>query len=479
MVALMTVIFVVGYLLIALEHPLRINKASMALFIGAMLWILYMYAAPSLVPQVSADSFNHYLDVHPSLKNHTYIQQVRDFVINFQILETIGDVCETILFLLAAMTIVELIDTHGGFFYITQQIKTRNKKRLLWLICLITFFMSAVLDNLTTTIVMIMLIRRIIPERLERWVFGSVIVIAANSGGAWSPIGDVTTIMLWVKGTLSSDVIPQLFIPSLVSTLVPVFIVQFMLKGQVRTATEATEDERSVLIGNLKSSDRLGILAFGILILVTAPVFKSITHLPPFIWLLLGMSLMWMYTEVIYNRKKEMEEGIKFRVDKVFRRLDFATLMFFLGILMAVDALQSAGILGGLSTFMASKMPNVYAQGISIGLLSAIVDNVPLVAAAIGMYPVVDSAAVQTFADPAFMQNFVVDGIFWHFLAYCAGVGGSILIIGSAAGVVFMGLEGVSFGWYLKRISLLAFAGYIAGAAAYLLQRMIIESVPM
>lgn len=232
----------------------------------------------------------------------------------------------------------------------------------------------------------------------------------------------------------------------------------------------SVNDENSVLLRHLSTSDRVGILIFGILILITAPIFKTITHLPPFVWLLLGVSMMWIYTEVIYNHKKDIEENIKQRLDKVIGKLDFTTLLFFLGILMAVDALQSAGILNSISQIMSENMPNVYSQAFSIGLLSAVIDNVPLVAAAIGMYPVIDPALVQNFSDSGFIQNFIVDGVFWHFLAYCAGVGGSILIIGSAAGVVFMGLERVSFGWYLKRISFLALLGYLGGAAFYILQ---------
>ena len=471
MITLMIAIFVIGYIMIAFERPLRINKASTALFIGTILWIIYLYIAPEVIPQVSADQFAHFIHTHPEIQSQPYGEQVRDFVINNQIIEMLGDISETLLFLMAAMTIVELIDVHGGFMYITDLITTRNKRLLLWLIGFITFFMSSILDNLTTTIVMIMLVKRLVPDRLDRLIYGSIIVIAANSGGAWSPIGDVTTIMLWVEGAITTKVIPQLFFPSLISMMLPICIAQFMLKGKIKSATSmSVNDENSVLLRHLNTSDRVGILIFGVLILITAPIFKAITHLPPFVWLLLGVSMMWIYTEVIYNHKKNIEENIKQRLDKIIGKLDFTTLLFFLGILMAVDALQSAGILNGISQIMSEKMPNVYSQAISIGLLSAIIDNVPLVAAAIGMYPTIDPALVQNFSDPGFMQNFVVDGVFWHFLAYCAGVGGSILIIGSAAGVVFMGLERVSFGWYFKRISFLALLGYLGGAAIYILQ---------
>ncbi|MDO5664303.1 MAG: sodium:proton antiporter NhaD [Bacteroidia bacterium] len=475
MVYAMIIIFIVGYIFIAMEHTVKVNKASVALLIGTLLWVIYIYLAPNTVLNVSPDVFNHYLTSHPELQHHTFGVQVRHFVIDHQILESIGDIAEMLFFLLAAMTIVELIDVHGGFTYITEKITTRKKRQLLWLISFITFFMSAVLDNLTTTIVMIMLTRRIVSEPRERWLFGSLIVIAANSGGAWSPIGDVTTIMLWVKGNISANIIPQLFFPSLVSMVAPVFIAQFLLKGNIKEAESVQTEERenSELLLHMRKKDRLGILIFGVSILVLSPVFKAITHLPPFIGLLLGVSLLWIYTEILYNRKDQLNESLKLRVSKVLGRIDFSTLMFFLGILLAVDALQSAGLLQQASVYMAKHLPNVYAQGYTIGLLSAIVDNVPLVAAAIGMYPVLDPSIASTMSDPVFMQNFVEDGVFWHFIAYCAGVGGSILIIGSAAGVVFMGLEKVSFGWYLKRISLIALIGYTLGAGTYILQQMI------
>lgn len=476
MIQLMIILFVAGYLFIALEHTVKINKAGVALLIGTLLWVIYVYVAPTVVLDVSPQLFKDYLQMNPELQKHTFTEQVHNFVVNFQILESIGDIAETVLFLLAAMTIVELIDVHGGFSYITDRITTRNKRRLLWLISLITFFMSSVLDNLTTTIVMVMLIRRIIPDVRSRWLYGSIIVIAANSGGAWSPIGDVTTIMLWVKGNITANnIIPALFLPSFVSMLVPVFITQFFLKGEMKphpSAEELNDAEEKELLHYFKRKDRLRILIIGISILVLSPVFKSITHLPPFVGLLFGVSLLWIYTDIMYNGK-HMQENTKIRVSKILKRLDFSTLLFFIGILLAVDALECSGILGGMATFMSTHVNNIYAQDMIIGLLSAIIDNVPLVAGAIGMYPVTDAAVLSTATNAAFLQNFVVDGIFWHFLAYCAGVGGSILIIGSAAGVVFMGLEGVSFGWYLKRISWMALLGYLAGAAIYVAQVMI------
>ncbi|HBF96112.1 MAG TPA: sodium:proton antiporter, partial [Porphyromonadaceae bacterium] len=347
MIYAMILLFIAGYFFIAMEHTIKVNKASVALLIGTLLWVIYVYLAPSTVLSVSPDAFNHYIHSHPELQHHAFGIQVRHFVIDHQILESIGDISEMLFFLLAAMTIVELIDVHGGFTYITEKITTRKKRRLLWLISFITFFMSAVLDNLTTTIVMIMLTRRIIREPRERWLFGSIIVIAANSGGAWSPIGDVTTIMLWVKGNITASIIPQLFFPSLVSMIAPVFVAQFLLKGNIQEEeiSQTEEKENSELLLHMQKKDRLGILIFGVSILVLSPVFKGVTHLPPFIGLLLGVSLLWIYTEILYNQKNQLNENLKLRVSKVLGRIDFSTLMFFLGILLAVDALQSAGIL--------------------------------------------------------------------------------------------------------------------------------------
>ncbi|MFA6702477.1 MAG: sodium:proton antiporter NhaD [Dysgonamonadaceae bacterium] len=473
MIALMIVIFVVGYLLITLEHPLKINKAAIALLIGTLLWIIYMYAAPQIIPGYNGDEFQHFLDNSHSLSNKPFIEQVREFVISSQIIDSLGNISQTLLFLLGAMTIVEIIDVHGGFSFITDKITTRHKRRLLWMLTFITFFMSAVLDNLTTTIIMIMLLRKLVPDKHEQWIYGSIIVIAANSGGAWSPIGDVTTIMLWVGGNISANVIPHLFLPSLVSIVIPAILIQHALKGTIDDKDIPKIGENPALFNYINIKERVIILIFGLAILILTPVFKTITHLPPFMGVWFGVSLFWLYTDVMYNKKNGMPELHKANLHSILKRLDYATLLFFLGILLAVDALGAAGILNTMADYMVEHMPNVYAQGISIGLLSAIVDNVPLVAAAMGMYPVADASMIATAANPELLQYFVADGVFWHFLAYCAGTGGSILIIGSAAGVVFMGMEKVPFEWYLKHISWIALIGYLAGAGVYILQNML------
>lgn len=479
MIYLMIAVFLLGYISIAMEHTIKINKASIALLIGMLLWVVYMYLAPSIVQTVSTESFAEFLNHNDGLTHLSFKEQVRSFVVNHQLLETIGDISETLLFLTGAMTVVEIIDVHGGFNFITNWIITRKRRKLLWLVAIITFFLSSVLDNLTTTIVMVMLIRKIVDDTKERWIFCSIVVLAANSGGAWSPIGDITTIMLWVKGNITSfAIIKNIFLPSLVSLIVPLFIAQYWLKGKLPTSPneEFWEDPNS-LNYYLTPLNRFIVLVSGISILILAPVFKAVTSLPPFVGVLLGVSILWIYTDIMYNHKKEMSENIKVRVSHIFKRLDISTLMFFLGILLAVDALSKAGILITLSGFMTAHMPNIYAQSISIGIMSSIFDNVPLLAGAIGMYPVATETMLATAANPEFLQNFVVDGAFWHFIAYCVGTGGSILIIGSAAGVILMGLERITFVWYLKKISLLALIGYLCGAGIYLLQLMIFSDM--
>lgn len=474
MLTVMICVFLLGYLFIALEHPIKINKAGTALLTGTILWVLYTFAAPGLIPSASAEEFKEFLNANPSIAALPFVEQATHFVVEHQILDSIGEIAETLIFLIGAMITVELIDAHGGFMFITNRITTNRKRKLLALVACITFFMSAILDNLTTSIVMVMLIRKLLGNYKERWVFGSVIIIAANSGGAWSPIGDVTTIMLWVRGNISSSsTIPHLFLPSLVSALVPVLIMMRFLHGKVTPPNAFAYYENDELLKELRTKEKLSILILGILCLVFVPIFKTVTHLPPFMGILMGIGVLWVYTELMY-KKNVVNEDIKLRLSKIVRRIDGATLLFFLGILLAVDALRCSGVLTDFAVWLDETVGNVYAVNLIIGTLSSIVDNVPLVAGAIGMYPVATEAVIATAADPVYMANFVQDGIFWQFLAYCAGVGGSMLIIGSAAGVVVMGLERINFIWYLKNISLLALLGYLAGAGVYILQNVIL-----
>ena len=475
MLTLIIAIFIIGYLMIALEHPLKINKAASALLTGTILWVLYIMNAPDFESLVSSDGFKSFVQ-DPHAAGLSLLEQCQQYIVEHQILISIGEICQTLIFLIGAMIIVELVDVHGGFEFITNRITTRKARSLLIMISVLTFFMSSVLDNLTTSIVMIMLIRKIIADQKTRWLFGSMIIIAANSGGAWSPIGDVTTIMLWIKGNIStSETIPHLILPSLVSMFVPLFLMARQLKGSVESPIQEGRMENNSTCCTdeffiLAHRERLYIFILGILCLLFVPVFKMVTHLPPFMGVMTGVSILWFFTEFIYGKKEDLEEDRKLRVSKVVHRIDGATLLFFLGILLAVEVLRYTGILGAFASWLDDSVGNVFIVNMVIGALSAVVDNVPLVAGAIGMYPVMTEEAVAASADPIYWMNFVQDGTFWQFLAYCAGVGGSMLIIGSAAGVVVMGLEQISFGWYLKRISGLALLGYLAGAFVYILQ---------
>ena len=438
----MILLFVIGYAFIAMEHKIKIDKAAIALLMCGAIWTIF------------------------SLLGH-------DENITHELIDHLGDTCEILVFLIGAMTIVDLIDSHGGFGVITDHITTHNKHKLLWLLALITFFMSAALDNMTTTIIMVMLLRRIIANRKERWLFASVIVIAANSGGTWSPIGDVTTIMLWMRGNVTSGALMgSLFLPALTSTVIPTAITARYIARKSTTPMAATASESRLPKGVGPRLSKF-ILVVGILSLLFVPVFKSITHLPPYMGMMISLGVMWVLTEIIYDKKRGIEESIKNRVSKVLKHIDMPTILFFLGILMSVAALQSAGVLTDVARFLDRNIHEVFTITGIIGVLSSVIDNVPLVAACMGMYPVADAAAVASSIDPSYLQSFVQDGIFWHLLAYCAGVGGSILIIGSAAGVVAMGLEKITFSWYFKRIALLAVAGYFGGMAVIFLEHLL------
>lgn len=436
------VAFVIGYFLIAIESITKVNKAAIALLMFVVCWTLFMIDPASYLPNAVGDKMA--LAVSEIIEKH------------------LGSTATTLFFLMGAMTIVELIDQNGGFNFVANTIKTRSKKSMLWRIAFLTFFLSAILDNLTTSIVMVMIIRRLVPRKLDRLIYASLVIFAANSGGAFSPIGDVTTIMLWNKGFVtSSGVIAQLFLPSLVSMIVPAMILSTMLHGKMDVAEKIkVTGERNLL----NESQRRTIFLLGVGGLIFVPIFKSITHLPPFVGILLVLGLLWTVTEVFYSNLPNAEDnvGTKKRVTDMLARIDMSTILFFLGILMAVACLEVIGVLtllgDGLNVVFDG---NHYLVTGIIGVLSSIVDNVPLVAGCMGMYPI-DAAG-----------DFAVDGIFWQLLAYCAGVGGSMLIIGSAAGVVVMGLEKITFGWYMKHISLIVLAGYVAGLAVYWLQNIL------
>ena len=430
--------FVIGYACIATESVLEINKAAIALLMCVACWTLFMMSPESYL---SGD--NVLLEVSAKIK------------------ESLGDTSETLFFLMGAMTIVEIVDANGGFNFVRDTLKTRSKRKLMWRIAFMTFVLSAILDNLTTSIVMIMVLRKLVQERKERLIYAALVVIAANSGGAFSPIGDVTTIMLWIKGVITTGgVISEILLPSLVSMLVPAFILQFQLSGKF----EKSQNLPKADVSTFTKTQRNVIFWLGVGGLCFVPIFRGLTNLPPFMGILLVLGVLWTVTEIFHRSlHKEEEDTMAKRVTDLLSRIDLSTILFFLGILMAVSCLEHVGVLTALGQWLdgVSGGNHYLVTGI-IGVLSSIVDNVPLVAGAMGMYPVAE------------VGDMAVDGIFWQLLAYCAGVGGSMLIIGSAAGVVVMGLEKITFGWYMKKITWIAFVGYLAGMFCYWLEKLII-----
>ncbi len=475
MFILMVVVFVLGYTAIALEHPLKVDKAASALILGVLVWtvlILDVSGILNLGYSQAWESFKNssllteFLTRHPEA---SIIEQMKFFVVDNQIVEHLGEISEILFFLLGAMTIVETIDQHQGFKIITDRITTTNKVKLLWILSILTFFMSALLDNLTTTIVMVALLRKLIEDKKSRWFFASMIVIAANAGGAWSPIGDVTTIMLWIgKQVTAGNIIAMVFLPSLFNMIFPLLIVSVYMKGNVEKPKISERESREFTT----LSERKLMLIMGIGALLFVPVFKTTTHLPPYMGMLFGLGVLWVTTEIMH-RKKNPTDKRKLSIVGVLQKVDVPTIFFFLGILSAVAALQVAGHLNLLAGYLDKNVHDIYGINAAIGLLSAIVDNVPLTAGAMGMYPVMTDALVHASVEPAYMHHFLQDGAFWELLAYAAGTGGSILIIGSAAGVAAMGLEKIDFIWYMKKISWLALIGYFGGIFIYWLQELI------
>ena len=436
---LIVAVFCVGYLCIALESLTKINKAAIALLMCVLCWTLLMTGPAMYYPSIAeGDVIHHIAEV---IEHH------------------LGDAAGTLFFLMGAMTIVEIVDSNGGFNFVRDTMKTRSKRKLMWRMAFMTFFLSAILDNLTPSIVMIMVLRKLVQSRGDRLIYAALVVISANSGGAFSPIGDVTTIMLWIKGVITTQgVLTEIFIPSLVSMLIPAFILQYQLKGKFDKEQNLPKAD----VSHFTKTQRDVIFWLGVGGLCFVPIFKTLTHLPPFMGILLVLGVLWTVTEIFHYNTSEDDTMAK-RVSDLLSRIDLSTIMFFLGILMAVAVLQEIGVLTALGQGLNEAFAGNYflINGI-IGVLSSIVDNVPLVAGCMGMYPVAAEGAMA------------VDGIFWQLLAYCAGVGGSMLIIGSAAGVVVMGLEKITFGWYMKKITWIAFVGYLAGMLVYWVERLLL-----
>lgn len=462
----MIVVFVLGYAAIAFEHQLRIDKAASALITGVACWTLYVLGAYDIV------DFSGISETVLSLlseRSHEAMSQehlITEYVTHHQMLESLSEIASILFFLIGAMTIVELVDAHEGFTVITDRIRTTNKVKLMWIVGLLSFFFSAALDNLTTSIVMVSLLKKLIDDQQTRWLFAGLVVIAANAGGAWSPIGDVTTTMLWIGGQITTaEIIVGVLLPSLVCLVVPLTILSLRSKGDIKRPRR--QEEADHYLDPTTSTERNVVFIAGVAGLLFVPIFKSFTHLPPFMGMMFSLGSLWLLTDILHRSKNQAFKS-QHSVIGVLRKIDTPSVLFFLGILLAVSSLQSAGQLTEMANFLDTSIgtdepSGVYGVGIIIGLLSSIVDNVPLVAASMGMYPI----------DPT--GFFAQDGLFWEFLAYCAGTGGSALIIGSAAGVAVMGLERMSFGWYLKKISLLAIIGYLSGAVVYIVQHMLLH----
>ncbi|MBL7964374.1 MAG: sodium:proton antiporter NhaD [Flavobacteriales bacterium] len=430
MYALLAIVFIVGYAMIALEHPLRINKAAPAVLVGMLIWALLMLGHEQLFPPGEGDfhSLNHHLMEHMS------------------------DIASILFFLLGAMTVVELMDAHEGFRVITDRIKTTNKTALLWVLGFISFFLSAALDNMTTAIVMAALLRKFIKEKEDLWMFAGMVIIAANAGGAWSPIGDVTTIMLWIGGQVTTmNIISKLILPSLVCLIVPLIYLSFKSKGKLELL-EVPDVPAGDARAELTKGEKYLVFFLGLGTLLGVPIFKNYTHLPPFMGIMLGLGILWIVTEFLHLRHPLWQERNQMTVSSILKKVDHSSILFFLGILLAVAGLQVAGHLRDLAEVLDQKLGNIWAINSIIGVLSAVVDNVPLVAGAMGMYP---------------MTQYPPDHLFWELLALCAGTGGSILIIGSAAGVAVMGILHIDFIWYLKRIAVPAALGYVASIITF------------
>ena len=438
-------VFVIGYIAIVTEHNIHVDKTASAIMTGILCWTIYILASGSLVDLSTLPAW--FIEEHAGKEA---AELTVAWVGHHQLLKFLGEISSILFFLLGAMTIVELVDAYGGFSIITDRINSTNTVKLLWNIGLIAFFMSAALDNLTTTIVMISLIRKLIAERKDRLFFAGIIVISANAGGAWSPIGDVTTTMLWIGGQISTlNIIHSVIIPSLLCLIVPLLFLTVTLRGQSITTPEVVKNEDGFQVS---SSQRNLIFAVGMGGLLFVPVFKTLTHLPPFMGMMLSLSVLWVISELMHKDERDEVKGAGLHIVTVLKKIDSASVLFFLGILLAVAALQATGLLASLAAGLDSTIGNIDLIIFLIGLLSAVVDNVPLVAAAMGMYD---------------MNVYPMDAPMWEFLAYTAGTGGSCLIIGSAAGVAAMGMERINFFWYMKVMTPLALMGYVAGALFY------------
>ncbi len=457
MFLLMLIVFILGYGFIVFEHVNHVNKAATALFIGCFSWAILSVGGESIMSLGYSSAWTKYV------KHLEGVPDVVDFIVHHQLVHHLSEISSILFFLLGAMVIVELVDKYQGFKIITDRINSSSATKLLWVISILTFFMSAVLDNLTTTIVLLTVLRKLLTQKDNRWIFASIVVISANAGGAWSPIGDVTTIMLWIGSQLTAGhIMASVFLPSVVNLIVSTLLFSLFTRGKT-IRPELDENETREFTTH---QEQVFMFIVGTLALISVPIFKTYTHLPPFLGMLFGLSVMWIMIDR-YLKNRDEEDKRTLTVISAIKSIDVPTILFFLGILSAVAALQTAGHLDIMAKWLDVNVKNIYVINFLVGIVSSIVDNVPLVAASMGMYNIAGEGAM------GYMANFVQDGNFWSFLAYCAGTGGSLLIIGSAAGVAAMGIEKISFIWYFKKVSLIAFVGYLAGAIVFYLQSLI------
>lgn len=456
---LMPIIFILGILAIAFEDKIKINKSATAVAMCIVLWIILGLDGQNILAEKQNPGFVQYVE-ETGISNLPINEQISAFLTERAFIPHLGDVSQTLFFVMCTMLIVSIVDKHGGFQAVVKFVSTNNKRKLLWYLSIASFFFSALLDNLAAAIVLIAILRKLVPDATDRMKYACMIVIAANAGGSWSPIGDVTTLLLWTGGNISTwHQISHLFLPALVNLLLPLTVAHFWLfrkNAKLRTDSQIVQEDEYAKLIPFRS--RVIIFLFGILSLLMVPLFQYITNLPAFMCVLMGMVFLWVYTDIMYGNLREIRDSDKLRISKMFQTVDMPTIFFFLGILMSVAALNTGGQLTLFADFLTEHFKEPYAISFLIGMVSSLVDNVALVAATMGMYPIVPGDLF-----------FAADGGFWTFLAYCAVTGGSILIIGSATGVTVMGLEKVSFGYYLKRFTPLALLGYFAGAGVFLL----------
>ncbi|KAF5070987.1 Na(+)/H(+) antiporter NhaD [anaerobic digester metagenome] len=461
----MPVIFILGIVAIALEDIIKVNKSATALFICITLWLMLVFGSQDILVERQNPDFLQFVK-QTELENLPVKDQIVRYLTEKAFVPHLGDVAQTLFFVMCSLLIVNIVDKHGGFMAISRSLRTENKRKLLWMVGLSSFFFSALLDNLAAAIVLIAILRKLVPDHTDRMKYASIIILAANAGGSWSPIGDVTTLLLWTGGNITAwHQISHLFLPALANLLVPLIIADFWLfkKGtKLRQSSNLTADD--IYVERIPNRSRIIIFWIGISSLAFVPVFQTITHLPAFMCVLIGLVFLWIYTDLMYGRINDIRESDKLRIPTLSRSVDLPTIFFFFGILMSVAALNVGGQLSLFADILSTSIKEPYTISIISGAISSVVDNVALVAATMGMYPIVEASAAMT----PHMQYFVTDGGFWTLLAYCAVTGGSIFIIGSATGVAVMGLEKISFGYFFKRFTPLAVLGYIAGILLFL-----------